>query len=119
MSEVPPAVTVPVLLAALSLVGLVLKWLIQRETDTDSRMVERIAALELEVIGLRERQSEERRLKHDALNRAGGLAMAVRLLLGSARRCSCGELRDVVDLIDRTGVMESRFPGPDTGRMSP
>lgn len=100
------AVIIPALLAALSLLGLVLKWLIQRETTTDALTLERISRLEAEVELLRADQSEQRRLKHDALNRAAGLAMTARLLLVSARRCTCGELTHVVELIDRTGVME-------------
>jgi hypothetical protein len=100
-----PAVLAPVLLAAFSLVGVVMRWLVQRETTIDAKTDVRISKLEAEVELLRAEQSEQRRLKHDALNRAAGLSMTARLLLAGARRCSCGELEQVVDLVDRTGVM--------------
>jgi hypothetical protein len=100
------AVVIPALLTALSLLGLVLKWLIQREATTDTQTLERISKLESEVELLRADQSEQRRLKHEALNRAAGLSLAARMLLTSARHCTCGALTHVVELVDRTGVME-------------
>lgn len=103
------AVVIPALLAALSLLGLVLKWLIQRESTTDALTLERISKLEAEVELLRADQSEQRRLKHDALNRAAGLSMATRMLLDSARHCTCGQLAHVVELVDRTGVIEEEY----------
>lgn len=106
MNDVPAAVSVPVLLGFLSLLGFVIKWLIERETTNAEINDKRISKLETDFASMSERQSEERRLKHKALNEAAALAMAARFLLASARRCTCGEMTSVVEMIDRTGVME-------------
>lgn len=106
MNDVPTAVSVPVLLGFLSLLGFVLKWLIQRETSTAEINNTRISKLEADIALVSERQSEERRLKHKALNQSAALAMTARFLLASARRCTCGEMTSVVELVDRTAVME-------------
>lgn len=101
-----PAVLVPVLLAAFSLVGVVMRWLVQRETTIDAKTHERISKLEAEIEVLRAGQSEERRQKHDERNRAAGLSMTARLLMAAARKCTCGEMAHIVDLVDRTRVMD-------------
>ena len=95
----------PVELSALALVGFILRWLVVRENRADDSMLKRIEHLERDLAAMTVAQSEERRLKHAALNDAASRGMAVHLMAAAARHCTCGQMDQILYLVESTGVV--------------
>lgn len=92
-------VPLPLELPALAMVGLVLRWLVKREAVADTATLQRITDLEAQLEEMRDEQSQERHLKHGALNRAIAAEQTLRLVKIAAGRCSCGALDQILSLL--------------------
>ncbi len=97
-------VPLPAELGALALLALFMHWALQRFSSTDTVTLKRIDKLEADLAKVRDDWSQERHRKHDALNQAASTSMTVRLLAAAARKCTCGQMDSIMELVDRVGM---------------
>jgi hypothetical protein len=83
----------PVELSALAMVGLILRWMMQRDATNDSAILVRLERLEAS-------EAEQRHLKHALLNRLAGLKGTLLVILHAARHCTCDALTPVLPLLE-------------------
>lgn len=101
-------------LSALAMVGLILRWMIARENrrevrdlNVDAATHRRITSLERNVGALRREVTEQRHLKHDFEGKVIALQNALKLVRIQARRCSCGALDPIQQLLEEIGTHDS------------
>jgi signal transduction histidine kinase len=87
-------VPLPVELSAMAMVGLVLRWLIRRDSRKDRDMEERVQLLE-------QKADEQRHLKHEFRNRVTVVRGSLELARQAAEHCTCGAMDTVKPLLDQ------------------
>lgn len=89
-------------LPAMGMVGLFLFWLLRRENRTADDAHSRIDDLEGKVDQLQSYADEQRRQKHQYLNRVAVLETLLVLVRRSAEQCTCGSLDHLAPLLEQT-----------------
>lgn len=96
-------VPLPVELTALAMVGVILRFLLQRDDSAAKERDRRLDALEAE-------RDEQRHLKHVVINQLAGITGSLALIKTAAERCTCGAVTPVMPLIDNLLSKENDNP---------
>lgn len=96
-ADVPLAVELP----ALGMVGLVLHFLLRRETVSHHEHARRLTRIESQLEAERDARDEQRRLKHALQNEITATRATISILLPQARRCTCGTMEPLIPILDR------------------
>lgn len=99
------APTDPVSYTPLTIVAIVVWALLRRMKDTDEEKDKRITTLETQLESMRKAKddeiSEQRRLKHQAINRYAAAEGTLHLAVKLAKSCSCHALDPIENLLPK------------------